>query len=564
VLVAEVISDRTVEVSRQARQLSNPFGISGHDACVSEADFAGEKRIGQCYNEIECLASGGQISGYCSYSFGSNILERGVCCVHILQSGSSSSNKYASFYNQQWPATGNGSAIKEYDITWKDDTCFLRLDFLTMELSEKDGNCVHDRFTVIGGKEKSGNLCGDRSGETTMIEPNDNRDPVKIIILTQSDEWRYNIGVSQISCEETMKAKQKYLQDYSDCGKKNPSTKNLIGSRKKGKKKNRPDFEKILEKKSAKKVFKKLNLLPELPEFDKPTVYRPSFTKQTLDYRKTDIPNLGRSNLLKARILYGNETDVNEYPWQISMWIDKSHFCGGTLVTDQWIVTAAHCVDLQYKNHFRRTTVSLGDHNVKVFNDAHSVFRKISRIVRFPSYDQNLIDGDIALLHLSAPVPLSKTINTACLPADAEEKFGFSAAVISGWGYTEKTKVMKPRPMTSDVLREADVFILPQDLCIKYSPFPITDKMICTFKGPLGVETTCQGDSGGPLVVNSGDNKWTVVGATSFGVSTCEGPYPSMFARVSVFLDFIHAAFVSSPFETLLSYKTPSKIIYPQ
>ena len=61
--------------------------------------------------------------------------------------------------------------------------------------------------------------------------------------------------------------------------------------------------------------------------------------------------------------------------------------------------------------------------------------------------------------------------------ADAEEKFGFSAAVISGWGYTEKTKVMKPRPMTSDVLREADVFILPQDLCIKYSPFPITDKV---------------------------------------------------------------------------------------
>lgn len=55
--------------------------------------------------------------------------------------------------------------------------------------------------------------------------------------------------------------------------------------------------------------------------------------------------------------------------------------------------------------------------------------------------------------------------------------------------------------------------------------------MICTFKGPLGVETTCQGDSGGPLVVNEGSNKWTLVGATSFGVSTCEGPYPSMFAR---------------------------------
>ena len=72
-----------------------------------------------------------------------------------------------------------------------------------------------------------------------------------------------------------------------------------------------------MEKKSAKKVFKELNRLPDLPEFDKPMVYRPSFTKQTLDYRKTDIPNLGRSSLLKARILYGNETDVNEYPWQV-------------------------------------------------------------------------------------------------------------------------------------------------------------------------------------------------------------------------------------------------------
>ena len=54
--------------------------------------------------------------------------------------------------------------------------------------------------------------------------------------------------------------------------------------------------------------------------------------------------------------------------------------------------------------------------------------------------------------------------------------------MISGWGYTEKTKVMKPRPMTSEVLREAEVFILPQDLCIKYSPFPISDKVKGTAK----------------------------------------------------------------------------------
>ena len=53
--------------------------------------------------------------------------------------------------------------------------------------------------------------------------------------------------------------------------------------------------------------------------------------------------------------------------------------------------------------------MSLGDHNVKVYNDAKSTFRKIRRIIRFPTYDNNLIDGDLALLHLSDPVELTRT-----------------------------------------------------------------------------------------------------------------------------------------------------------
>ena len=93
-----------------------------------------------------------------------------------------------------------------------------------------------------------------------------------------------------------------------------------IGSTDSKRKKKVFDLEKILEKKSAKKVFRELKNLPRLPDFERnpPKIFRPSFDKQTLDYRTLDLqPHLGRSNLLKARILYGNETDPNEYPWQV-------------------------------------------------------------------------------------------------------------------------------------------------------------------------------------------------------------------------------------------------------
>merc|ERR1712123_456548 len=497
--------EATSEEGRDREQrllgFSNPFGFYGHEACV--ANIGGEERVGACYNEWECVTQSGVI----------------------------------------------------------EDTCFVRFELLTLELEVESDNCVHDRLTIMGGKEMSGAVCGDRSGEVIIMEVNKGKD-ITVAVQVQSEEWRWNVGITQISCQEVEDSRKRVIgmDAEVECGKKNPSIQNKIGdleSADKRKKKGKPDIH--LPRKSARTVFEELKKLPKLTEFEKKQlkIYKLSFTKQVLDYSKLEVPGLGRSSMQKGRILYGNETDVNEYPWQISMWIDRSHFCGGTLISDQWVATAAHCVDLHYKRHFSRVTVSLGDHNVKIFDESKNIFRKVKRIIRFPTYDNNLIDGDMALLQLADKVPISDYIRPACLPEDPEEMFDFSEGLITGWGYTEETKVLKPRPLTSDVLREAEVFILPQKLCVKYSPFPITDKMVCTFKGPLGVETTCQGDSGGPLVVNTDDNKHVLVGATSFGVSTCEGPYPSMFTRITKHLSFIYAAMVPAPMEFMLNYKTP-------
>ena len=55
---------------------------------------------------------------------------------------------------------------------------------------------------ILTRVDDSGNLCGDRSGEVTMVEPNDVRSPVTVLIMTQSDEWRYNIGVTQVNIKK--------------------------------------------------------------------------------------------------------------------------------------------------------------------------------------------------------------------------------------------------------------------------------------------------------------------------------------------------------------------------
>ena len=70
---------------------------------------------------------------------------RGVCCVHVVTPRLPSDAKYSYIYSPDWPHKQNGSSILEYDLRWREDTCFIRLEFLTLELAEKDGNCVHDR-----------------------------------------------------------------------------------------------------------------------------------------------------------------------------------------------------------------------------------------------------------------------------------------------------------------------------------------------------------------------------------------------------------------------------------
>ena len=204
---------------------------------------------------------------------------RGVCCVHTVGAGQTSRAGLSYLRNKEWPLAGNASALSQFTIIPAVDTCFVRLDLMTLELEENEGNCVHDRLTVLGGRGLTGNMCGDRGGEATLIEPTESKDPITVTLLTQSQRWRWNIGVQQISCSQVEFYKRKFKQANSGCGVKNPSL-NKIGSTSTTRRKKKPSL-KFPKTKSASEVFQLLENLPQLSEFERERLGNVFITNKT-------------------------------------------------------------------------------------------------------------------------------------------------------------------------------------------------------------------------------------------------------------------------------------------
>ncbi|PAA49385.1 hypothetical protein BOX15_Mlig029509g1 [Macrostomum lignano] len=229
-------------------------------------------------------------------------------------------------------------------------------------------------------------------------------------------------------------------------------------------------------------------------------------------------------------IVGGRDARPGSWPWQVQMFVFNSHYCGGTLVNHEWVVTAAHCVENDSPSRY---TLGLGSYR-KTSTDSTQKNVRVDKIISHPRYNSRTIDYDIALMRLAEKVDYSENISPACL-ADFDFP-GETLCYTTGWGSVGGTG-------HSGILKQAYVPIVDNAKCNQRDFYngDITDRMICAGYD-AGGHDACQGDSGGPLVCSEGDGadeKWYLFGATSWGIGCAGVKKPGVYASVPNMFEWI-------------------------
>jgi len=247
----------------------------------------------------------------------------------------------------------------------------------------------------------------------------------------------------------------------------------------------------------------------------------------------TEVNDCGVSDVFSARIVNGEKANVGEYPWIVSIHINDRFECGGTILNERWIISAAHCfMDYGLENPASYVSVKVGSTDV-----TEGTKYDISKIIKHNSYDfGNYSSPDIALLKTKTDILKQKQgdinlVNSICLPKRKEEEPQSNSLVVIGWGNQKRTD-----DNDTEILMKVSVPVINDALCdSKYLSAKVLNSQICA---KSVIKAACHGDSGGPAFefVNG---RAVLIGIVSWGNESCAFGYPQVYTQVSYFLDWI-------------------------
>ncbi|GJQ82344.1 hypothetical protein Trydic_g5054 [Trypoxylus dichotomus] len=229
-----------------------------------------------------------------------------------------------------------------------------------------------------------------------------------------------------------------------------------------------------------------------------------------------------RAPRLDGRVVGGIDADIADHNYQVSLQYFGSHVCGGSLVSPDYVVTAAHCTygATPYGVTARAGSSVLG---------SGGYFAVVITFTEHPNFDYWSVDYDISVIRLKASLPLSDLINVITLPSEGLHLPAGTEAVVTGWG------TISEGGSISTQLQAVQVPLVGQEECrAAYGGInEVTDRMLCA--GVVdGGKDACQGDSGGPLTVDG-----VLVGVVSWGVGCARPEYPGVYANVAELHSFV-------------------------